>query len=156
MRLHSAFLNRQAAHDAKSVFAAEHEVKQIYRDGVPLWDIVKQEQQDDDQLAAAEQQAEIPDIIREEREEIKDIEDLANQAFKVIREGVLLIHTQLAQLRKLLKEDEVLRQCGFPIEVADKLEVMLKEEMVSIMFHLRQMSEEIDNSKTSDSDNSNE
>jgi len=156
MRLRSAYLNRQAARNANSVFEAEHEIKKLYRDGEPLWELVRREEKDDAELQEAEKDAEINDIAREEREEIKDIEDLANQTFKVLQEGVILIHTQLDKLRKLMKEDDILEHSGFPIEVADQLEEMLKQEMVSIVSHMRKLSEELDNSKTPDTDNSNE
>ena len=139
MRLHSAYLNRQAAKDVNSIFETEHYVKKIYKEGDSLWELTKKEQQDDAELEEAEKDSEIQDIIREEKEEIKDIEDLANQTFKVIRDGVLLIHTQLDQLKSLMKEDEVLEASGFPIEVADQLEEMLQHEIKSITLHLRKM-----------------
>ena len=139
MRLYSSFLNRQAARDANSVFEAEHYVRRIEHDDDVLFELVRKEVKDDKELLSAHEHARIQDIIREEREEIKDIEDLVNQAFKIIREGMLLIHTQLDKLNDLIKEDEVLEKSGFPIEVADQLEDMLKKEIVSIMTHLRKM-----------------
>jgi len=78
------------------------------------------------------------------KKEIKDIEDLVNQTFKVIREGIMVIHTQLDQLRKLMKEDEVLEDSGFPIEVADQLEEMLAGEIKKITSHLREMGAKIE------------
>lgn len=150
MRLYSAYINRQAARDADSVFEAEHLVKKIYKDGMPLWEIVKKEEQDDMELEEAEKNAQVNSIEKEEKEEIKDIEDLANQTFQVIREGVLLIHTQLDKLKRLMKEDEMLEDSGFPIEVANQLEEMLQKEITNITSHLREMSEDLkhDNSQT--------
>jgi hypothetical protein len=147
MRLYSAYLNRRAAQEADSVFEIEHRVKQIYKDGLPLWELAKKESEDDQDLEIAESTSEVPDITKQESDEINDIESVVNQAFKVIQEGVLLIHTELDQLKKLMKDDEVLRQSGFPIEVADQLEDMLKKEIVSITSHLREMGREIEQDK---------
>jgi len=155
MRIRSLYISRKAAQDVNSIFEAMHIVKKIDRDGKELWEIVKREEKDDQELEIAERDAEIPDIIREEKEEIKDIEDLANQTFAVMREGLLLIHTQLDKLKKLMKEDEALEDSGFPIEVADQLENMLQREMSSIVQHLREMSSDMknDNSPTKNTDN---
>ena len=42
-------------------------------------------------------------------------------------------------MKKIKKEDEVLEQSGFPIEIADQLEEMLTKEIKNITSHLRDM-----------------
>jgi hypothetical protein len=143
MRLYSAYINRKAAEDANSVFASERYVQCINKDGAKLWELAKREQKDDAELETAERDVKINDIEREEREELQDIEDVANESFHIIRDAILVVHTQLDELKKLVKEDEVLKQSGFPIEVADQLEEMLKSEITNIIAHLREMSEDI-------------
>ncbi len=144
MRLFSAYLNRQAARDVNSVFEAQHDVEQISSEGKELFRLVKQEEQDETELEVAEKTSEINDIIREEKEQIQDIEGLVSYSFRIIREGVLLIHTQLDQLKKLIDEDKVLGESGFPIEVADQLEAMLHDETEKIVRHLREMGTKIE------------
>lgn len=143
MRLYSAYLNRQAAKDASSIFEPEMYVKKIYKDGDNLWELVKKEELDNSELEQAEKNCEINDIIKEEKEEILDIESLTNQTFKIIREGILLIHTQLNQLKKIKKDDEILEQSGFPIEIANQLEDMLTKEIKNIASHLHEMAKTI-------------
>jgi hypothetical protein len=144
MRLYSAYINRQAAKDANSVFEPERFVQLIENEGERLYELAKQERLDSKELETAERDAKISDIAREEREELQDIEDVANKAFSIIRDSMLLIHTQLDELKRLVKDDEVLKQSGFPIEVADQLEDMLKLEIGKIITHLREMQADID------------
>jgi len=100
MRLYSAYISRRAAKEANSVFEAEHRVQKINRDGAELWELVKREVQDENDLDRAERDSQIEDIEREEHEELKDIEDVVNKTFRVIRDSVLVIHTQLDELKR--------------------------------------------------------
>jgi len=152
MRLHSAYLNRKAAQKVNSVFEAEMYVKKIYKDGVDLWELVKKEEDDDQNQEKAEEKSEITAIIKDEIKEIGDITDLVNQTFKVLRHSMLIIHTQLDQLKQLKKDDEVLEQSGFPIEVADQLEEMLSKEIQSIIKHLRDMQSDMTNEENNNSE----
>ncbi len=154
MRLFSAYLNRQAARDVDSVFEAEHQVELINKDGKDMFQLVKSEKEDVYDMQAAEETREIPDVIREEKEQVQDINDIVNRSFQIIREGVMVIHTQLDILKRLKREDDILEQSGFPIEVADQLEEMLAEEIKKITRHLREMGSRIevdDAEKTDDS-----
>ncbi len=148
MRLYSAYINRKAAEEVNSVFEAERYVKKIFKDGSNLWELAKKEENDENSFEKAQEDSQIPDMIEDEKKEIKDIEDLANNTFKVIRESILLIHTQLNELKKLMKENEILKKSGFPIEIADQLEEMLKKEIISITAHLREMTQNIEKDKT--------
>jgi hypothetical protein len=151
MRLYSAYINRKAAEEANSVFASQRFVQRIEKDGEKLWELAKREEKDDSELETAERDVKIDDIEREEREELQDIEDVANETFHIIRDAVLVVHTQLDELKKLVKEDEVLKQSGFPIEVADQLEKMLTSEITNIIAHLREMAETIEHEDADDS-----
>jgi len=139
MGMYSAYISRIAAKDAGSLFEPKRYVKKIYKDGEPLWELAKQEESDEAKLDQAEQKARIPAITEHEKQEIRDIESLVNETFKVLRDATLLMHTQLAELKNLVKEDEVLKQSGFPIEIADQLEDMLKREIANVIAHLREM-----------------
>jgi hypothetical protein len=139
MRLDSAYFNIQAAKDVNSIFQSEMQVKKIYKDGDGLWELIKKEEKDDIELDNAEKNSEINEIIKDEKQEIKDIESLANQTFKIIRDGILLIHTQLDKLKRIKKDDEILEHSGFPIEIANQLEEMLTKEIKIITSHLQDM-----------------
>ncbi len=162
MRLYSAYININAAKRADSVFQPELIVRKIYKDGKDLWELTELEKKDYEDITNAEKEEVVPKIEKEELEEIKDIEDLANRALNIIRDSILLIHTQLESLKKLAKENDVLKKSGFPIEVADEIEAMLKKEISNIIKHLREMAADlsmasdsaIEASRTEDSANS--
>ena len=148
MALRTGYISRQAAREADSVFEPERFVKRIYKDGEPLWELAQREKSNGLKLEQAEQSVEISRIQEEEIEEIKDIESLINSTFNVIRDSMLLIHTQLAELKRLVAQDEDLKNSGFPIEVADQLEDMLIDEISRIVSHLRQMATELQRDST--------
>ncbi len=151
MRIYSAYISRLAAKNANSVFEPKRLVKKIYKDGESLWHLAEQEESDDGMIDSAEQHAAIPNIAEREKNEIKDIESLVNETFRIVRDAVILIHTQLAELKKLVEENEVLKQSGFPIEVADQIEEMLKKEIANIVSHLREMAADIQSEDNNDS-----
>ncbi len=152
MRLFSAYINRQAAQDANSVFEAERIVKQIDQEDKVIFQLVRKESEDDAGLETAERNSRIDEIVSRQKTEIRDAQGLVSETFHIIRESVLLIHTQLDLLKRLMKDDERLESSGFPIEVADQLEEMLKKEIDSIVSHLRQMGQRIENDPGSSSE----
>jgi len=147
MRLYSAYINMKAAKEAESVFEPDRYVKKIYVDGRDLWELSQLEKKDDREIDSAEAKAEIPAIIKEQKDEIKDIEDVANKAFTIIRDAMLLLHSQLDELKKLVREDEVLQQSGFPIEIANQLEEMMNHDIKKIVKHLHEMAADHDSGR---------
>jgi len=145
MRFFSTYLSREAAKNANSVFEAKHYVKKIDKQENALFELVKIEEKDNREFEIAQYNREIHDMINEQKEEIKDVEDLVNQTFIVLRNSMLLIHTQLDILKRLMKEDDVLEHSGFPIEIANQLEAMLKSEIVNIVAQLHQMGGKMQN-----------
>jgi hypothetical protein len=137
MRLYNAYINLKAAEGVDSGFTAKRMAKQIEEEEKALWTLADQEEKDEEKLDQAERNSDIDQITLAEKREIKDIEDAVNYAFNVIRDAMLIIHTQLDELQELIKHDEVLKRSGFPEEVADELESMLSEESEKIVEHLR-------------------
>jgi len=145
MRFFSTYLSREAAKNVNSVFEAKHYVKKIDKQDDVLFELVKMEEKDNREFEIAQHNRKIQDMINEQKEEIKDVESLVNQTFIVLRNSMLLIHTQLDILKRLMKEDDVLEHSGFPIEIANQLEAMLKSEIVNIVTQLHQMGEKMQN-----------
>lgn len=141
MRLFSAYISMHAARKADSLFETEHVAKEIEKDGQNMISLVKKESEDTALLDEAERSARITDISEIEKKEIHDITELVETTFTVIRDSILLMHSQLDELKELMRQDEYLKSSGFPIEVADELEEMLKKEIEKIVGHLREMTD---------------
>jgi hypothetical protein len=139
MRLYNAYINIKAAEGVNSGFVTKKIASQIEEEKNALWTLAQDEEEAEEELDRAERDSDIDAIEKAEKREIKDIEDAVNYAFNVVREGVLLLHTQLDELNELIAQDEILKRSGFPEEMADELEKMLEAEVEKIITHLRKI-----------------
>jgi len=142
MRLYNAYINLKAAESVESGFAAKKIAKKIEEEDKALWTLADDEEKQEAELDRAERDSDINAIIAAQRKEIEDIEDAVNYAFNVIRDAILVVHTELDELNELMMHDEVLKKSGFPEEVADQLEALLRDEVEKIVTHLREVSRE--------------
>jgi hypothetical protein len=139
MRFYNAYINLKAAQSVDSGFITKKIAKKMHEDEEQLWTLAEKEEEAEKELDAAERNSDIDKITEAQRDEIKDIEDAVNYSFNVIRDAVLVIHTELNELQELIAHDDVLKNSGFPREVADELEKMLNDEVDKIMSHLRKV-----------------